>query len=325
VQRTLILEPENDQPELFGTPGVNKAIGAASPKASALLLIVDGHAYAYRAFYAIRSLSSPSGEGTNAICGFINMLRKMRERLQPTHIVVTWDGGLAPERMAILPEYKAQRLPSPPDLDRQIEEIGTYLKAAGIACLSKVGVEADDWIATLARESSDKGMQVVIASPDKDFMQLVDANVGIVNPGDKSESIWTDEHVRNKTGVSPAQVLDWLSLIGDSVDNIDGVPGIGPKTAAELLGQFGSIDGIYEHIGEIKSPKLRSTLIEWEPMVRRNQQLIRLNDTLVCELQLTDCGCAEGDLTVLKGLYAKWGFKGLLREVENLESKRKAA
>lgn len=313
------MELEVEQPELFGTPFVKMTSEAASKKASALLLVVDGHAYAYRAFYAIRSLSSPSGEGANAIYGFINMLRKLRLRLQPTHIVVAWDGGLAAERLELLPEYKAQRLPSPPDLDRQVEEIGLYLKAANISSISKEGVEADDWIATLVRQSTEAGARVLIASPDKDFMQLVDTSVGIINPGDKSEAIWGADQVRAKTGVSPVQVLDWLSLIGDSVDNIEGVPGVGPKTAADLLIQFDSIDAIYRRINEIKSPKLRSTLIEWEPMVRRNQQLIRLRSDLECSLQLEDCGCGEGDHGVLKELYTKWGFKTLLQEVVNLQ------
>ena len=150
-------------------------------------LVVDGHAYAYRAFYAIRRLDSPSGVPTNAIFGFVKMLMKMRAALQPTHLGVAWDGGLAAERQVLLPSYKAQRPPMPADLDRQISEIGErYLKAAGIAARCEPQVEADDWIATWARTGAEQGAEVVIASSDKDFMQLVSARVGLLNPNEES-------------------------------------------------------------------------------------------------------------------------------------------
>ena len=207
------------------------------------LLIVDGHAYAYRAFHAIRDLRSPDGRPTNAIYGFVKMLAKMRAAVEPTHLMVVWDGGLSAERVARLPEYKAQRPEMPDDLKPQLDEIVEYLKAAGIASFCGDGVEADDYIACLARRAADAGMTVVIASSDKDFMQLVSARVGLLNPNDKSETVWTDEQVRAKAGVEPSQIVDWLSLMGDTVDNIPGVPGVGPKTAADLLNQFGSVAG----------------------------------------------------------------------------------
>jgi len=217
------------------------------------LLIIDGHAYAYRAFHAIRGLRSPSGQPTNAVYGFVKMLAKMRAAIEPTHLIVVWDGGLSAERTAVLPEYKAQRPAMPDDLKPQLDEITGYLKAAAVASFCGEGVEADDYIACLARRASDAGMTVVIASSDKDFMQLVSARVGLLNPGDKSGTVWTDVQVRAKTGVEPSQIVDWLSLTGDSVDNIPGVPGVGPKTAAELLKQFGSVTALYERLDEVKS------------------------------------------------------------------------
>jgi DNA polymerase I len=220
------------------------------------LLIVDGHAYAYRAFHAIRGLRSPDGQPTNAIYGFVKMLAKMRAIIVPTHLIVVWDGGLSAERIAALPEYKAQRPEMPDDLKPQLDEIAGYLKAANVASFVRDGVEADDYIACLARRAADAGMAVVIASADKDFMQLVSARVGLLNPGDKSEAVWMDEQVRAKTGVKPSQIVDWLSLIGDSVDNIPGVPGVGSKTAADLLNRFGSVDGLYGRLDEVKSEKL---------------------------------------------------------------------
>src|SRR5208283_3967250 len=209
------------------------------------LLIIDGHAYAYRAFHAIRDLRSPGGQPTNAIYGFVKMLAKMRADIVPSHLIVVWDGGLSAERTALLPEYKAQRPGMPDDLKPQLDEIVSYLKAAGVASFCREGVEADDYIACLARRAADAGMAVVIASADKDFMQLVSVRIGLLNPNDKGETVWTDAQVRAKSGVEPSQVVDWLSLTGDNVDNIPGVSGVGPKTAAELLNQFGSVAALY--------------------------------------------------------------------------------
>lgn len=214
------------------------------PPITARLLIVDGHAYAYRAFHAIRQLNGPDGSPTNAIYGFIKMLAKMHPAVQPTHQCVVWDGGLSAERMAALPEYKSQRPPMPGDLERQIPEIETYLEAARIPSFVNDGVEADDWIASQAGCAASYGVDVVIASADKDFLQLVSPRIGILNPNDKTETVWRAEQVRAKTGLEPEQVVDWLSLIGDAVDNIAGVPGVGPKTATDLLKQFESIDQI---------------------------------------------------------------------------------
>ena len=202
---------------------------AAMPPAKPIrLLIVDGHAYAYRAFHAIRQLSSPTGAPTNAIYGFIKMLGKLQAQLAPSHVLVVWDGGLAAERMAEHPEYKAQRPSMPDALEQQMTGIVSYLEAAGIASLCRDGVEADDWIAAIALRAAPE-VPVVIASSDKDFMQLVSPQIGLMNPNDKSEKVWSADEVRAKTGVEPCQIVDWLSLIGDAVDNIPGVPGVGPK------------------------------------------------------------------------------------------------
>jgi DNA polymerase-1 len=276
------------------------------------LLIIDGHAYAYRAFHAIRELRSPGGQPTNAIYGFVKMLAKMRLVVGPTHLIVVWDGGLSAERMAALPEYKAQRPEMPADLKPQLDGMVSYLQAARIASVCREGVEADDYIASLARRAADAGMPVVIASADKDFMQLVSGQIGLLNPNDKTETIWADEQVRKKTGVNPSQVVDWLSLIGDSVDNIPGVPGVGPKTATELLNRFGSIDALYERLGEVKAEKLRANLRAAESAVRRNQRLVRLPDDLPCDFSPVALAEKPADTGRLRELYGSWGFKTLL-------------
>ena len=288
------------------------------------LLIIDGHAYAYRAFHAIRNLRSPSGEATNAIYGFVKMLAKMRAAIKPTHLIVVWDGGLNAERMAMLPEYKAQRPEMPDDLRPQLDGMAGYLKAAGVASFCGEGVEADDYIACLARHAAGAGMDVVIASADKDFMQLVSARIGLLNPGDKSEAVWTDGQVRAKAGVEPSQIVDWLALMGDSVDNIPGVPGVGPKTAADLLRQFGSVEKLFARLDGVKSEKLRASLRGAENAVRRNLELVRLRDDLPCEFLPEDLVAKPADAVRLRELYRQWGFKGMLAALEEAPGGRQA-
>lgn len=277
----------------------------------ARLLIIDGHAYAYRAFHAIRGLRSPSGQPTNAIYGFVKMLTKMRAALSPTHLIVVWDGGLSAERMAVLPGYKAQRPEMPTDLASQLDEIVSYLNAANIASFCQEGVEADDYIASLALRAAREGMEVVIASSDKDFMQLVSGRIGLLNPNDKSEAVWTAEQVRNKTGIEPEQIVDWLSLVGDSVDNIPGVPGIGPKTAADLLREFRSVDVLYRRLDEVKPERLRTALADAAEAVRRNQGLIRLHDHLPCEKSPDELKVRPENVGQLRELFQRWGFKSM--------------
>ena len=279
------------------------------------LLIIDGHSYAYRAFHAIRELHSPSGEPTNAIYGFIKMLAKLRATVVPTHWIVVWDGGLSAERVAALPEYKAQRPEMPEDLELQLDEIAGYLEAAGIASFCRDGVEADDVIACLARRAEEMNWASVIASSDKDFMQLVSSRVGLLNPHDKTEKVWTDEQVRSKTGVEPSQIVDWLSLMGDSVDNISGVPGVGPKTAADLLKQFGSVEKLFGRLDEVKSEKLRTALLETKEAVWRNRELVRLHE-VECNFSPEEMVVRPPDIGRLRGLYSRWGFKTLLAALE---------
>ena len=287
------------------------------------LLIVDGHAYAYRAFYAIRHLTSPGGAPTNAIYGFISMLAKLKAVLEPSHLLVVWDGGLAAERMAALPAYKEHRPPMPADLEKQLEGIDLYLEAARSAAFRGVGMEADDGIATVARQAVEADLKVLIASSDKDFMQLVSDGVGLVNPGDKCEKIWTAEDVLAKTGVEPRQVVDWLSLIGDAVDNIPGVPGVGPKTATELLRQFGSVQDLYVRVEEVKAPKLRASLLAAAAAVRRNQELIRLNDRLPGAFCLERMAVQAGDGERLSALYRQWGFRRMLEALEKSRAEQR--
>ncbi len=312
------MEDESGKGSFTLEPRQGKA-AMSSPKLTRML-IVDGHAYAYRAFHAIRQLTSPTGAPTNAIYGFIKMLGKMLTQLQPSHGLVVWDGGLAAERMTEHPEYKTQRPPMPAGLGQQIDGIIQYLDAAGVTSLCREGVEADDWIAAIARQAAEQ-LPVVIASSDKDFMQLVSPRIGLLNPNDKSEKIWSAEDVRGKTGVEPSQIVDWLSLIGDSVDNIPGVPGIGPKTATDLLQQFGSIDALFSRLEEVKSDKVRASLRAAQEIVRRNQRLIRLREDQP-PVPLEQFASRASDTARLRELFAAWGFKTLLAQVGESQPKQ---
>ena len=280
------------------------------------LLIIDGHAYAYRAFYAIRTLRSPEGRPTNAIFGFIKMLGKMVSVIRPEFLAVIWDGGLSADRLALMPQYKAQRPAMPDELEVQFDGITSYLQAAGMASLCRDGVEADDYIASLARLAEQAGVEVVIASADKDFMQLVSPRIGLLNPNDKTEVIWTRTQVREKSGVDPEQVVDWVSLMGDNVDNIPGVPGIGPKTAADLLGKYGTVENLYARLSEVKSEKLRLSLVGAAELVRRNVEMVRLQDNMVGEFSPAAYLMKSAAVEQLRNLYRQWGFKGMLAALE---------
>ena len=287
------------------------------------LLIVDGHAYAYRAFHAIRELRGPAGQPTNAIFGFVKMLEKMRSALAPGHLTVVWDGGLSAERVAAHPEYKAQRPDMPAELRPQLDELVEYLAAAGVASYRADNVEADDYIACLARQAAAAGWQVVIASSDKDFMQLVSPQIGLWNPNEKAPVVWTREQVVAKTGVEPELVADWLALMGDAVDNIPGVPGVGPKTATELLKQFGSAGAIWSRLAEVKSEKLRAALAASAERVRKNIRLVRLHD-VACEFVPEQLAVRPANREQLRELFRRWGFKGLLESLDRTLSATQA-
>jgi len=289
----------------------NRSLAAMSNR----LLLVDGHAYAYRAFHAIRSLNAPDGSPTNAIFGFIKMLQKMLVTLKPTHLLVTWDGGLAAERLAALPEYKANRPETPEALVSQFPQLEKWLDAAGHSQLVKDGTEADDWIGTYTRRAEAAGWKVVIASSDKDFLQLVNEQVGLLNPIDKSDKIWTAADVTAKTGVEPAQIVDWLALVGDAADNIPGVPSVGPKTAAELLKRFKTIEVLYGRLAEIKSEHQRAALLGAAYAARRNQLMVRLNCALPDGPELDALVSRAPDKTALRGMYQRWNFRSLLAEL----------
>ncbi|MCD6060106.1 MAG: polymerase [Moraxellaceae bacterium] len=217
---------------------------------SAPLILVDGSSYLYRAFHAMPPFTTRDGRPTGAIKGVVNMLQKLIKTYGPTHIAVVFDASGPTFRDDIYPEYKAHRPPMPDDLRSQVEPLHQLIRAMGLPMLCEPGVEADDVIGTLARQASRAGVPVLISTGDKDIAQLVDANVTLINT--MTDTVLDREGVIAKFGVPPECIIDYLALVGDSVDNIPGVPGVGPKTAAKWLQEFGSLDALLGRADSVK-------------------------------------------------------------------------
>ncbi|MCK5850812.1 MAG: hypothetical protein KAH23_07845 [Kiritimatiellae bacterium] len=278
------------------------------------LILVDGMAVLYRAFFAIRELSTSSGRPVNAVFGLIRMLRQMRNKWEPTHWAVIFDGGLPKERVALLDSYKAQRAPMPDDLRGQINLAEDYLDRALIRRLRVEGQEADDVMASLAIWAEQESSDVLIATNDKDLYQVVNEKISIIAPSGK-QSAMGPEDVKEKTGVNPDQIVDWLALTGDSADNIPGVPGVGPKTAAKLLAEYGKIASVWENIEQIKRDKLRVALKEYKVDVERNIQMVRLYSNLDCGLSWNDLEVKSIDPDRLLPFFEEMEFTSMAREL----------
>jgi len=279
------------------------------------LLLFDGLAMAYRGFYAIPGLTTKDGRNTNALMGFIRMMLQLKEAWKPTHWAVAFDGGRPAERMAVLETYKAQRAPMPDLLREQLPYINEYLDAAGVPSFRLEKEEADDVMATLAVRAAGEGASVFMATSDKDMFQLVNDRICVVSPA-KDMTCMRAAEVLAKTGVRPDQMVEWQALIGDSVDNIDGVPGVGAKTAAKWLNEFGSLDEIFRRAQELKPPRFRELLAQHEPTVRRNLGLMKLRTDLDIPLNWSDLAVGEGDSSRLLAFFGKYELNSLSRMVQ---------
>ena len=284
---------------------------------TATLLLVDAYAMIYRAFYAIRHLTDAHGQPVNAIYGCTKMLRKYLAEHRPTHCAVVFDLGAPHQRLALLPSYKAQRPPTPPDLERQLPAIREILQALRLPVVERAGEEADDIIATLASQAAQAGQSVLIASNDKDFAQLVTDRVRLLRSGEKTDQVFDAAAVQTKYGVAPAQIVDLFSLIGDNVDNIPGVPGVGEKTAVALLRQFQDLDQLLAHVDQVERPKLRAVLVAQADQVRKNRQLIRLHQDVILPVAWADLKVQSPDYPALQSAFERHGFKSLLAEIQH--------
>lgn len=279
-------------------------------------MLVDGHSFAYRAFFAIRRLNNSKGQPTNAVYGFAKMVRKLLQEQKPTHGAVVMDRGLPAKRLEQLPTYKAQRKPMPEDLGSQIPLIEEFVESSSLHLIQKESIEADDIIATLAKQGQREGMEVAIATSDKDFMQLVGGPVVLLNPAAKEAAAIDKEAVKKRYGVEPEQIVDLLSLTGDSVDNVPGVPGVGEKTAAALLQQFGSVDRLFADLAQVTNTKLRQKLEDHRAQVEANRKLVSLDSGIDLDVDASQLGLQRPDFRRLIGLCERLEFRSLKEEIQ---------
>jgi DNA polymerase-1 len=249
------------------------------------LLLVDGHYYLYRSFFAIRGLKNSRGEPTNAIYGFLKALRKMLADLRPDRAAVIWDCGLPARRTELQPAYKQNRTEMPDDLRPQEDWLQKNIPLLGISGLESPNTEADDLIASYAKAALNAGAEVIIATNDKDILQLVGERLHIYSTNktdlqDASFALLGPDQVTAKWNVRPSHIADVLALTGDSSDNIPGVPGIGEKTAATLVNQLGSIPDILKNPDSISNPKLREKITIHRDLILANREMVRLDDHL---------------------------------------------
>src|ERR1051325_2782053 len=252
------------------------------------LVLVDGSSYLYRAFYALPPFTSPSGEPTGAIYGVANMLKRMLVDHAPEHVAVVFDASGKTFRDEIFEEYKANRPPMPDDLRAQVEPLDELGEALGFPVLKIKGVEADDVIGTLAKRGVEQGLKVLISTGDKDMAQLVGDGDDITLVNTMTDTTLDRDGVKEKFDVWPEQIIDYLALVGDSSDNIPGVPGIGPQTAAPLLAHFGSLEGMYKRLDEVPQVQVRGAKT-LAPKLEQNKDaafLSRKLATIRCDVEL---------------------------------------
>ncbi|MCD6384289.1 DNA polymerase I, partial [Candidatus Sumerlaeota bacterium] len=237
------------------------------------LYIIDGHSQLFRAYYAIRRLSNSKGLPTNAIYGFVQMLNKLLREEEPEYIVVAFDAPGETFRTNIYTEYKANRAPSPPDMEVQIPWVKKILSAMGIPMVEIQGVEADDVIGTLAKLADKHNIETIIVSSDKDLFQLIGPRIKVLRQHHEDFRIYDADAVKSEIGVPPEKITDLFGLMGDSTDNIPGVPKIGPKSAAKLLAQFDSLEELYQNLDKVENPKWRELLRTHKDMAFLSKKL----------------------------------------------------
>ncbi len=269
----------------------------------------------YRAYYAIRSLSNSRGEATNAIYGFVTMIRKLVEEQAPDYLGICFDlkGGSA-ARNELFKDYKAHRKPMPDDLGEQLEPIKAFCRAFHYATFEKQGYEADDLIGTLALQAEKKGFEVLIATGDKDALQLVNDNIRILNPNKDNALIDAQEVRKRFDGLGPEKVLELMALMGDSSDNIPGVPGIGEKTAVRLIKEFGSIENLLKHVTKITSKKQQELLKEHADSARMSRELAQLDTKVPVDFEWDQIKPGAPDRETLLDLLKRYEFKTLLKQ-----------
>src|SRR5208282_117415 len=250
-----------------------------------LLTLIDASGFIFRAYHAIQSLSTSRGVPTNAVYGFTRMLLKTMRELQPTHLALAFDKESRSGRQEIDPTYKANRPGPPPDLIPQFELIRRVVEVLEVPVLEYSGWEADDVIATLVKAAREQGYRVQVVTGDKDFVQLVEEGVSLYDPMYDRQT--GPKEARERFGVAPSQMRDYLALVGDPIDNVAKVPGIGPKTAVELIQEFGDVETLLAQLDRVKKPKTREALRSHAESLRRSKQLVSVRDDLPVDTEIS--------------------------------------
>jgi DNA polymerase I len=295
---------------------------AATPdKTRPRLFLLDGYALIYRAFFAMisRPLTTSKGENTSAAFGLTRFLLKLREEYAPDYLGLVMDSGTS-VRTELYPEYKATREKMPDELRASLPRVRALVDAFNIPVLEVADHEADDVIGTLARLAGEAGLETVVVSGDKDFYQLIGDGVALLNPGRGGQSgvdeEWVDRrNAAERLGVEPERVRDYLSLIGDSSDNIPGARGIGPKTAIQLIEKYGPVESILEHAEEVSGKRAREALLACRDEILLSKQLVTIMTDLPIELDLDALAVKEPDRERLKALFSELEFHALVREI----------
>lgn len=277
------------------------------------VFLIDAHGLCYRAFYAVRALANSKGQPTNAVFGFCNILRKLLRDFQPVYMAACFDVAKQTHRQRKFADYKVQRQKMPEDLSAQIPVIRDVLRAYQIPIYEQEGHEADDVMATLAKRLSSKDVDVVIVSDDKDLSQLMDEHIFLYSA--RQEKILTEKDIEEKFGVGPSLIVDFLALAGDSSDNIPGVQGIGPVSAVKLLKTYGSLDGIYEHLDEVKPPACQEKLRASKDMAYLSQELATVDMNVPLDFSLDSLKVLPPNENRLYEIFTELEFKKFASEL----------
>ena len=280
------------------------------------LYLIDGHSYAYRAFYALGRLSTSGGKPIGAVYGFFNMLFKVIIEKKPEHLAFAFDYPAPTFRHKKFKEYKIHRPRMPEDLSGQFPLIKEIIAAMNIPIIEKEGFEADDILATLARKFESE-FTVFIITGDKDIFQTVNSKTKIINTH-KDNLTYDEEKVKEKFGVSPGQIVDFIALAGDSTDNIPGVPGIGPKTALALIEEFGNLENLYKNLAGVKSKRARELLLLHRTQAELSQELAHLDTRVPIEIEPEDLLWNKFDRKKVKEIFAGLEITRLSKRLEEL-------
>ncbi len=278
------------------------------------MVLIDGSYYLFRAYHAIRDLTNAKGEPTNAIYGVINMVQKHLTEGGPDYFAIIFDAKGKTFRNDLYADYKANRPPMPDDLACQIQPLHDLIRAMGIPLLMIDGVEADDVIATLSRQAAKTGIKTIVSTGDKDLAQMVNDKIHLINT---MSNVYLDPAgVEEKFGIPPERIIDYLTLIGDTVDNVPGVPKVGPKTAVKWLLEYGSLDKIIAHADEIKG-KVGQNLREFLPQLPLSRELITLKYDVELDFEPEDLIITSPDNYALKKMYQRWNFRTWLSQLND--------